>query len=138
MKAIFRKYLNRLVPHGTGAEELLREWKDGDLMTVDVRKPRNLAHHAKFFALLQLIHENQDHYKSVDEILTVFKFHVGHTERIKTRHGIIEIPLSISFAKMDQTAFDGFYSKALDFVVSEVIPGLEKESLERELLEFAA
>ena len=138
MKAIFRKNLNRLVPHGTEAEDLLRKWKDGDLVTVEVKRGRNLAHHAKFFAMLQLILENQEHYTSVDDILTAFKFATGHTRKIKTRVGMIESPLSISFASMDQAAFDKFYSRALDFMVAEVIPGLQKEAVERELLEFAA
>ncbi len=138
MKAIFRKNLNRLVPHGTEAEEMLKKWKDGDLVTVDVKRPRNIAHHAKFFALLQLIYENQDYYKSVDEILTVFKFHIGHNKKIKTRNGVIEEPLSISFAQMDQAGFDDFYKKALDFVCAEIVPGLDGGALEKELLEFAA
>lgn len=138
MKAIFRKHISGLCPKGTEAEEMLRKIKLGDLVTVDVKRPRNIAHHAKFFAMLQMILENQEHYTSVDDILTAFKFAIGHTRKIKTRAGMIEIPESISFAKMDQPAFDKFYSRALDFVVAEVIPGMDKTDLERELLEFAA
>ena len=138
MKAIFRKELGCLRPVGPEADELLRRWKLGDLVTVDVKRPRNIAHHAKFFAMLNLIWLNQEHYKSVEEVLTAFKFAIGHTQKINTRRGMIEVPKSISFARMDQTAFDEFYSKAVDFVCAEVVPGLAKEDLQKELLEFAA
>jgi len=138
MKAVFKKHISGLAPKSVAAEDMLKKIRLGDLVTVDIQRPRNIAHHAKFFAMLQLIHENQDHYTSVEDILTAFKFAIGHTRKIKVRAGIVEIPKSISFASMDQAAFDEFYTRALDFVVSDVIPGLMREDLERELMKFAA
>lgn len=110
--------------------------KFGDIVLLEARRPRNAAHHAKFFAMLGMILQNQEHYKDVEEILDVFKFAIGHTKKIKTARGIIEVPLSISFAAMDQDQFNVFYDKAIDFMCAEVIPGLQKEDLRKELLEF--
>ena len=138
MKALFRKGLGCLSPADARAEQFLARVKFGDLVQLEAKRPRNIAHHAKFFAMLQLIFENQSSYKSVDDILDAFKFAVGHTKKIKTRRGIIEVPLSISFASMDQDQFNEFYDKAMDFMCAEVVPGLQKEDLAKELLEFAA
>lgn len=138
MKALFRKDFGCLRAADVRAEEFLAKVKFGDLVMLEAKRPRNIAHHAKFFAMLQKIFENQSHYKSVDDILDAFKFAVGHTRKIKTARGVIEVPLSISFASLDQDQFNEFYDKAVDFVCSDVIPGLQKEDLAKELLEFAA
>ena len=49
---------------------------------------------------------------------------------------MIEIPLSISFAKMDQTEFESFYERAMDFLIAEVLPGIDSADLEREVQEI--
>jgi hypothetical protein len=136
MLAIFRKELGCLRPTDGAGEELLRKIKLGAVVTVEVKRPRNLQHHRKFWALMQLLYENQEHYQSADEICTVFKFRIGHTKKIKTRDGIVEEPLSIAFAAMDQDAFDGFYDRALDFAVKEILPGMQEGVLRAEVEEL--
>ena len=121
MKAVFRKHLNSLHPMGSVAEEVLRKIKHDDLVTVEVKRERNLAHHQKFFSMLQLIYENQDHYQSVDDILTAFKFCTGHTDKVMTRGGrVLEYPKSISFASMPQDEFEVFYNRALVSAVTSL------------------
>ena len=39
---------------------------------------------------------------------------------------------------MSQDEFDKFYERVIDIVVSDIIPGLSREDLKRELQEFAA
>ena len=137
MKALFRKDFGCLRAADARAEQFMGRVKFGDVVLLEARRPRNVAHHRKFFAMLQKVFENQLHYKDVEEILVAFKFAIGHTKKIKTARGIIEVPLSISFAAMDQDQFNEFYDKAVDFVCAEVIPGLKKEELAKELMEFA-
>jgi hypothetical protein len=134
--AVFRKELGCLRPADEEAEKVLRGIKMGECVTVSVKRPRNLQHHRKFYALMNLILQNQDHYKSVDEIVAAFKFATGHVDSIKTKRGIIQIPRSIAFANMGQMEFSAFYDMAVDFVLAEVIPGLGRAELEREILEM--
>jgi hypothetical protein len=135
---ILRKDLGCLRPTDEAGEEALRKVKLGALVKVEFTgKPRNVMHHRKFFAMLNLIYQNQKHYRSVDHILAAMKFALGYTEKVRTKRGEIEVPLSISFAAMDQDEFDAFYNRAVDFVLAEVVPGLDRADLERELMEFA-
>lgn len=138
MKSVFRKNLSSLVPADEQALDMLAKIKHGDMVFVEVKRGRNVAHHRLFFAMLNLVFVNQWHYRSVDELLAAFKLAIGHVDVVRTRRGDIYIPRSISFASMDQSEFDMFYQRAIDFMINDVIPGLDRADLERELMEFAA
>ena len=132
----YRKTLAGFVPVSEAAQEFHRKTKLGDDCVLEGRRPRNLAHHAKFWALLTLVCQNQEHYQTVEEVCVAFKFAIGHTHKLKTAQGIVEYPASISFAAMDQTEFEAFYDRAITFLVTDVIPGLDRADLEREVLEW--
>ena len=132
-QTLFVKHFGALRPANPDAEALLAKLKQDKLVMVEVKRSRNLFHHRKFFALMQLVYENQTAYATVDDIVMAFKFAVSHTRKIKTGRGVIEIPLSISFAAMDQTEFEAFYNRAMDFLVTEVLPGVNSADLEREV-----
>lgn len=135
---ILRKELGCFRPVCDEGEGILRRMALGQQVMVKFSFPRNTGHHRKFFALMQLIFNNQSHYATLDHLVTAFKFACGHTEKIRTARGEIEIPKSISFAKMGQAEFETFYNRAVDFVTEEVIPGLGKEDLAREVAELVA
>lgn len=133
---VLRRELFGLIPTDEAGETFLRTIKIGECIAVDAKRPRNLQQHRLFWALMQKVYENQEHYKSADEVCTAFKFAVGHVDTLRTKRGDVQVPKSISFAKMDQVAFQDFFARALDFCVSEVIPGLDSAELEREVLEM--
>ncbi len=76
------------------------------------------------------------------ELLGVCKLRIGHVTIVQTPQGEERWPASISFASMDETAFSEFYERAVDWVLSDVIPGLQRQHLdaevEAELIGFAA
>ena len=76
--AMFQKHLGTLRPAEPAAEEMLARIKHDDIVRVEIKKPRNLQHHRQFWALMNLVFENQDHYKSAEEVCTAFKFATGH------------------------------------------------------------
>ena len=126
-----------LAPVHDAGRDALRTMKSGDYVMVTLKRPRNLQHHRKLFALLDLIFQNQTRYKSVEELLDAIKVYCGHCEVMILRDGTeVRRPQSISFAKMDQAAFEKFYDAVVNVVVTEIIPGLNRSDLERELLDF--
>lgn len=140
---LMRRTLAGLAPANDRAVETLKRIKVGAVVTIKrPKQPRNVRFHNKLFAMLQIILENQEHYKSIDDLLAVCKLRVGHVHVIQTARGIERLPKSISFAAMDADEFADFYSRAVDWVTSEVIPGLSRADLNAEvegaLLEFAA
>lgn len=139
---ILRKRLGgSLEPTDDMGREALRKIAIGAVVKCDITKPRNIHFHRKFFAMLQLIFENQDWYKSPEQLLEVCKHRIGHVEVIKTKHGEVTRSKSISFAQMDELAFSDFYDRAVNWMIEEVIPGLKRSDLDGEiaqqLMEFA-
>ncbi len=144
---LYKDKLGRLTPDDPPSEEWLRGLPQGQIMSCEVKRPRNYAHHSKFFAMLNLILQNQSHYQDIDDLLLAFKHAIGHGHWLKVRGDPLAYPESntqifqphsISFASMGQDEFNAFYKKAINFVCTAVIPGLDRADLERELLEFAA
>lgn len=141
--ALMRKTLNgSLQPVDDAGRELLSKIGANTIIAVEWKRPRNVYFHRKLFAMLNIIFQNQEHYKSVDDLLDVCKLRTGHVRRIATPRGDVLIPRSISFAQMDEDSFSKFYDRAVDWMLTEVIPGLRRHELdaavEDDLRAFAA
>ena len=138
---LMKKRLGALRPVDAGGDEVLRGIGAEETVMVRIKRPRSPQHHRKFFAMLGIVLKNQEHYKNMDDLLNVCKLRVGHVTTIATKLGDVQVPKSISFASMDQTAFRVFYDAAVDWVTREVIPGLKRGELdaevEAELREFS-
>jgi hypothetical protein len=139
---IMVKRLGAFRPTDDKGIEAMQKIGDGELVKVIWSRPRNIRFHNKFFAMLGIVLKNQEHYASMDELLGVCKLRVGHVTIVQTPQGEEQWPKSISFAKMDETEFSAFYDKAVDWVLKDVIPGLQRQHLdaevEAELIGFAA
>lgn len=134
--------LGVLAPIDEPGRQAVAKVGHGKQVLVTVKKARNPYHHRKLFAMLGIVLANQNHYKDVDQLLGACKLATGHCDLVKTKHGVVGLPKSIAFHALDQIAFAGFYDKAVQWVVEEVIPGLSARDLnaevEEELRRFAA
>lgn len=134
-KVMMVKKLSALYPANETAEALMRRLKQNEMVSVDVSRPRNVKFNAKLFAMLQIILQNQEAYKSIDDLLEICKLRIGHCRTVATKHGDVQIPNSISFASMDEDSFAEFYDRACGWVITEVIPGLERAGLDEAVAE---
>ena len=57
----------------------------------------------------------------------------GHAEVARAKRGVVELPGSISFERMDQGEFRAFFGRAAAVITTGIIPGLNKDDLTREL-----
>jgi hypothetical protein len=76
----FRKDFGRLIPCDDAASAMLMKIKHGDVVQVEIKRPRNIMHHRKFFALINLVFENQAKYESPEHLLAALKASVGHCD----------------------------------------------------------
>lgn len=132
-------YLTRTVAgleaHDDQGKDVLRKIKVGEVVQCEITKPRNLAHHRKFWALLNCFWECAGDWSSPYAILIELKVRLGHVHRVVIRETgeIVSVPRSISFASMDQLEFDAFYEKAL-MELCKMAGGIEPSALRDEVL----
>lgn len=129
---IFKRTLTGLVP--TIQMDWFDKLKIGEEIEVKPNKTRNLQHHKKFFVLVKLLFDNQDKFDTIEDFRAVFTMRCGYYRAIETEKGTVHLPTSIKFSKMDQTAFDEFYDKAVTVACDTI--GADKQELLKELSEF--
>ena len=98
--------------------EKMKKLKVGDFLECDIRKPRNYKFHKKYFALLNLLFQNQERYKHLEDLRHDIIIECGYfTIREDINGHEIRKPDSLSFAKMDEHAFTELYSRTVDVIV---------------------
>ena len=139
MKLLFRKHLGALRPADPEAEEALLKVANDSLVTVEMKRGRNLPHMRLFFALMRLVFDNQDRYDNLHALRGAITIALGYFEIVTLPDGSVgAMPRSISFAKMDQTEFDVFFNDAVELVCKRWLPGVSSEDVRREVLEMVA
>jgi len=129
-----------LVPSLPVDEEKLSRWKFGDILACEVRKPRNAKFHRKFYALMNVVFDNQDKYDKFKDFIREIKLKTGvYDEHITTKGEIVYIPGSIAFHNMDDMEFEKFYSDAIDVVLKHFIPTTREDTdkMVQEVLSYA-
>lgn len=133
MTALFKNTATGLRPVNSIAEDKLAHIKFGDVVAVDVRKPRCLGHHRLYWGLCDLVAKNMDGNFSAEVVSDVIKLRTGHVTVVKTRKGEVFLPKSISFAAMDQCSFNEFFDRAIKVVVADILPGIDSDTLRAEV-----
>lgn len=135
--------LNGFTAADDAAREAIRKIKHGKIVLADVRKPRNIKFHRKFFAMLNLVWAATGQWQTVEHLLDDVKMAIGHFEKrqytnCKTGE-VFEYPrlLSIAFQNMDDIEFSIFYERAL-VALCEMAGGIDAEYLRQEVLQQLA
>ena len=138
MKDIYLvKQLNgSFIPAYDSDKELMSNIKAGEIYKYKFSKPRNVKFHRKFFALINLVYQNQDHYSNIEHLrydLTIESGFYNVRYNKFTGEEIIEAK-SISFASMDEVEFSELYNKFLSTVVR--VFGWDGADIEENVAEF--
>ena len=133
----FRRTLAGLTPCERGAEDALRSLGHGAVVRVEIRQARNVKHHNKYWKLLDVVCENMDSVKP-ETLHEVIKLRTGHVLVVKTAKGIIELPGSTAFSQMDQQEFAAFYEAAVRFILTDVLPGVNRAELDDAVMDMLA
>jgi hypothetical protein len=116
--------------------ELAKQLKIGDVYKFTFTKPRNYEFHKKFFALINLVFDNQDHYTNINDLRHDLTVEAGYkVEKVNRFTGEVRYTAqSISFASMDEIEFSKLYQTMLDTVIR--VYEWEGTDLEAEVAEF--
>jgi len=119
MKITLIKTLNgKFVPAYDTDHENAKKIKANEPYEFEYKKPRNYQFHKKFFALVNLVFDNQERYLNLDHLRKDLIIEAGFYEIRYGFHGEeIREANSISFASMDEIQFSELYNRCVDVVV---------------------
>ena len=108
----------------------MKRIKAGDLLECEIKKPRNYKFHKKYFALLNMIFDNQERYSNITDLRHDLTVEAGYyTLRENLQGDTIKTPNSISFSQMDELEFSELYTKTIR-VIEKYFGFLEADILE--------
>ena len=140
-----QKTVDALRPMTAADADALSKIKTGEVVLVEFRKPRNIDFHRKYFSLLNFAFEHWEPEemkfkgREVGKNLDVFRGWVtaqaGYYDLAITPDGKVKAsPMSISFAKMDESEFESLYSKTIDVILKCVLKNYkDRDELEQVL-----
>ncbi len=101
------KKFGALRPRDPWDEDQLAAVPERTVLKVQWTRPRNIQHHRWFFAAIALLHKNQDHYATAEDLREAVLIRLGHYHEFRLTDGRLAVRAkTISFAGMDQAAFD--------------------------------
>ena len=132
-----------LVPLDDDDYEEKKKLKLGQTYSVEIKVARNVDFHRKYFALIAYAWEFLDEqetarFKSKDNFRKYLEMAAGHCDVIyhPRLQEFVEIPKSISFGKMDNTAFSELYERVKDVIFSIIGDRVTRDEFERLLIDF--
>ena len=132
-----------LVPLGDDDYEQKRKLKLGETYSVEIKVVRNVDFHRKYFALIAyawefLDEQETERFKDKENFRKYIEIAAGHCDVIfhPRLQEFVEIPKSIAFAKMDNTAFSDLYGRVKDVIFSIIGDRVTQEEFERLLIDF--
>jgi hypothetical protein len=120
-------------------EEVVRKIKRGEVVSIEIKRPRNVAFHRKYWALVTIVHANLDHdrYPSAEDFHAALKICAGLRTRIVLPDGTEGfIPGSIAFHKMSEDDFSAFFDRVCRLVSKHFLPGVDEDALRAEVEEL--
>lgn len=125
-----------LIPAMDSDKEEFNKLKNGETYRFKFSRPRNVKFHRKFFALINLVYQNQEHYTSADHLRYDLTIESGYYDiRVNKFTGEeIKVAKSIAFASMDEVEFSKLYGAFLTTVVR--VFGWDGADIEANISEF--
>ena len=130
-----RDWQNHLIPSDEYSLEIVQKFKKDAPKLITVKGKRNLEFHQKYFVMLQVIYEIQNHFDNFEAMRYWITMKAGYYDTIMAPNGnLIYQPKSVSFAKMDEIEFQKVYDGVIQvaLVHKDICGGITKEDLLKE------
>lgn len=104
-------------------------------ITIERSGPQNRLAHALFAKVAEGL---ADPRWTADSVKIALKIRCGLVDVYRMGGREIEVPRSVAFDRMDGSEFSSFLSRAMDVICQEILPGIDRDDLGREIEEMAA
>lgn len=127
----------KLRPADEDSAAAVNRLKGPVLVKISETRERSLRQHRLYRALLKIAADNAPRPSTPDHVAFALKCLLGYCDWVYVKGKMHPVPRSTSFASMGQSEFHDFFEQALDIVLAEYLPQLNKDALRREIEEKA-
>jgi len=133
---IYEKHGRTFRPVNPPAIQFLERTDDFAWVVLQSRKQRNLGFHRKAFALLHVVFEAQEKYRTEEQLRMAMTLAAGYVKQFEIDEKTILVPESWAFDNKEMTPerFEDLFSSMIDFGVG--LSGIGEKEL-REIVGFA-
>lgn len=130
-----RRTLGGFAAADEATQDAMRSYRINEVYRANVVKPRDLKNHRRYWALVNLVYQNTEGYKSPDQLHQHLKILAGHCSPVvsKATGETFLIADSISFGSMDEPEFQAFWSRCITAVSEHILPGIEVDAVAYEV-----
>lgn len=135
---LMKRALSGLVPDDDAARDALRKVPVGNVVAIDIRRPRHHKNLRRWWALMNLIAQNSDTIKSPEQAHDLVKILAGHCTHVvsKSTGEVYMVADSIAFGRLNEDEFQEVWSRAIKAVSEHVLPGITDTEIEAEILQL--
>lgn len=127
---------NKIVPVYDSDYEVLKKLKKNTPLSFEIKQERNYKFLKKFFALINMVFENQEHYKDIDRLREDLTIQAGYyyedTNFITGE--VVTKAKSIAFANMTEEQFSSLYESLKNVVIHWL--GITDEEIKENIEQF--
>jgi len=134
LKILAIKKIQSLIPFGDYDREEFAKIGNGEVIGIEIKRPRNIAFHRKFFAMINFVYSNQEMFSSAELLRKFVIINAGYYDVAKYAGKEIRLAKSLSFSAMSEDDFERLYSDCIG-VCSQIL-GVEDIDLLGELERF--
>ena len=110
MKIQLKYTYSGLIPDSEYDQQILEKLRPGTVVTAELKQSRNPSFHAKAFAMLHEVFNNQDKFDDFDKFRKWLQIAAGIVDTIIGPDGKVYYEVkSLSFANMDEIEFEEAY-----------------------------
>jgi hypothetical protein len=122
-----------LVPYANYDREMFEGIPFNKVLRVNIAQQRSAPRHRLYRVILRIVVKNTDLFTTEDSLHKTLLLGCGVVEPIMTTTGeIIMIPSSTAYDAMTEEPFKAYLDRALCIIETNIIPGIDLESLLKE------
>jgi hypothetical protein len=133
-----KRTLAGFVADDEAAAHSMRRIPVGTTVRCEIVKPRSLAQLRMYWAMCNLVASNHAELQTREQVDQALRLLTGHVDLVKVGDQVLKLPRSIAFAKLSQDEWAEYLSRAKDAVCEHLLPGVDGNEIQNEILRIAA
>jgi hypothetical protein len=133
-----KRTLTGFVADDEAAANSMRRIPVGTTVRCEIVKPRSASQLRMYWAMCSLVAMNHAELQTREQVDQALRLLTGHVDLVKVGGQTLQLPRRIAFAKLSQDEWTEYLSRAKDAVCEHLLPGVDGNEIQNEILRLAA